>query len=150
MSDRCRAVEERISGLPGSRPNPQTDLPCGCDSCVDQVRIDGLLRDHFQELAAPALTPGFSRKLRTRLAAERRKERVKRRWKHLLQTYWLFAALASAIIIARLPDPLGWLPDSQLLMPALLVIAAIPFGLLLRALKKDPIELVFTTFEWFR
>ena len=150
MSDACRAVEEGIAALPGSRPNRQQSAGCECECCREQTRIDAILRGHFAELPAPALTPNFSRSLRVKLKAERQRKQVGRRWQRLLLAYWILAGLASAIIVARVPDPMAWIPDSRFLVPLMLLGASLPVIVMVRVLKKDPIELVFTTLEWFR
>jgi hypothetical protein len=112
----------------------------------EQAAADRAIREALGGVPEPRLSLFFDRRLEVRLARERLRKRSLRRWKRALQLYWLSAAAASAAIILRLP--VDALASSPVLLATLACGAVLPSVLLLVALRKDPIELVFETLDW--
>jgi len=108
--------------------------------------VDLALRLALQGLPEPRLSPFFDRRLETRLVEERRRKRQRRRWRRALQAYWLLAAAASAVIVLHLGE--RGLTIAPVLLGTLACGVILPGVLLLAALRKDPIELVFETLDW--
>jgi hypothetical protein len=108
--------------------------------------IDLALRQALRGVPEPRLSPFFDRRLETRLAGERRRKRQRRRWRRVLQAYWLLAASASGVIVLQLGG--RSFAAAPVLLGTLACGVILPGVLLLVALRKDPIELVFETLDW--
>ena len=119
-----------------------------CPGREEQAAADRAIREALRGVPEPRVSPFFERRLWVRLARERRRRRSLRRWKRALQLYWLSAAVASAIVVLRLPAGAHSLAGSPALLATLGCGAILPGVILLAALRKDPVELVFETIEW--
>jgi hypothetical protein len=119
-----------------------------CPGRDEQAAVDRALREALRGAPEPQLSPFFDRSLWVRLARERRRKRSLRLWKRALQLYWLSAAVASAVILLRLPTDAHCLASSPVLLATLGAGAILPGVILLAALRKDPIELVFEALDW--
>ena len=119
-----------------------------CPGTEEQAAADRAIREVLRGVSEPQLSPFFDRRLWVRLARERARKRSLRRWKRALQLYWLSAAVASAIVVLRLPMGAHSLASSPVLLATLGCGAILPGVILLAALRKDPVELVFETIEW--
>jgi hypothetical protein len=113
-----------------------------------QTLADRALREALRGVPQPQLSPFFDQRLAVLLARESRQRRSLRRWRWALQAYWLLAAAASAIIVAHLPMDARPLATSPVLLATLACGAILPSVILLSALRKDPIELVFEALDW--
>jgi len=114
----------------------------------EQAAADLALRETLRRVPEPWLSPFFDRRFEARLARERLRLRSLRRWRRALQLYWLSAVVASAVILLRLPMETHSLAGSPVLLATLACGAVLPGVLLLIALRKDPVELVFETLDW--
>ena len=114
----------------------------------EQAAADRSLRQALRGLAEPRLSPFFDRRLEARLARERQRLRSLQRWRQALQVYWLSVVVASAVIVVRLPMETHSLAGSPILLATLACGAVLPGVLLLLAVRKDPVELVFETLDW--
>jgi hypothetical protein len=110
--------------------------------------VDQTLRETLRGLPEPRLSPFFDGRFEARLGRERLRLRSLRRLRRALQLYWLSAVVASALIVLRLPMATQTLADSPVLLATLAGGAILPGVLLLIALGKDPVELVFETLDW--
>jgi anti-sigma factor RsiW len=119
-----------------------------CPGREEQAAADRAIREALRGVPEPQLSPFFERRLWVRLARERLRKRSLRRWKRALQLYWLSAAVASAVILLRLPTGAHSLASSPVLLVTLGCGAILPGVILLAALRKDPIELVFEALDW--
>jgi hypothetical protein len=109
---------------------------------------DRAIREALGGVPEPRLSPFFERRLEARLARERLRLRSLGRWRRALQLYWLTVVVASAVVVLRLPAETHSLAGSPVLLATLAGGAVLPGVLLLIALRKDPIELVFETLDW--
>ena len=114
----------------------------------EQAAADRGIRAALRGVPEPQLSPCFERRLGVRLAGERLRRRSLRRWRRALQLYWLSAAVASAVIVVRLPMAAHSLASSPVLLAMVACGALLPSVILLAVLRKDPIELVFETLDW--
>jgi hypothetical protein len=114
----------------------------------EQAAADRAIREALGGIPEPRLSLFFDRRLEIRLARERLRKRSLRRWKRALQLYWLSAAVGSAVVVLRLPMDVDSVAGSPVLLATLACGAVLPSVLLLAALQKDPIELVFEMLDW--
>jgi len=115
---------------------------------TEQPAADRAIREALRGIPDPQLSPFFDRRLRIRLANERLRVRSLRRWKRAFQLYWLSSAVASVIIVLRATVDVHSLSASPVVFATLVCGAILPIVILLAALRKDPIELVFETLDW--
>lgn len=113
----------------------------------EETAADRAIREALGSVPEPQLSPFFERRLEVRLARERLRRRSRRRFKRALQLYWLSAAVVSAIIVLRSPMSAHSLAISPVLYMTLAGGAILPIVILLTALRKDPVELVFETLD---
>lgn len=81
-----------------------------CKDCRVQLNMNDQLRDLTLQMPRPGLSPEFNRRLRTRLASEKRRKYENRRRLFLLQAYWVVAATASITVLAQVHWPSTPLP----------------------------------------
>jgi len=122
-----------------------------CPHCREQSEVDRELRQLFQGITAPVPSLDFNRKLRQRLRVERSRQRDYRRRLVVMQGYWIFAGLASVLVMMlthwpnQLPSPLVLCSGGSVLVVALLT----PLILFL-SLGTDPLRLILGTLDGFR
>ena len=149
MADPCRETEHRLARTTRSGDQPDGAHLEQCAVCRRQLEADEVLRDHFAGLARPSVSPHFSRQVVSRAVVEQRRLAALRRWGRVLKIYWFVAALASSVILLRLPSFADAFSSSWVVPLALVVVGVLPLAWMLRILRGDPVELVFSTFEWF-
>jgi len=148
MADECPWTREPSSAAEAVESVIPADHLASCPHCQRQRAADRAVREAFGGVPEPQLSPFFDRRLGLRLAEERRRRRWLRRSRWALQLYWLSAAAAAAIILARLPMHAAALATSPVLLATLACGVILPGVLLLAALRKDPIQLVFEALDW--
>lgn len=109
---------------------------------------DEALRDLFSGLARPALSPGFHRELRLRLAREQALRRSSRRWARALRLYWLAAITAGLAILVQVQPAGQWQELSVAARLVLLGGCLLPAAVLLWVTRTDPLELAVSGLEW--
>jgi hypothetical protein len=110
------------------------------------ARIDRELRSLFAGSPPPNLPLDFTRTLRRQVVGQRRQLRAQRCRLLVMRAYWGVAALASALLLARLQLPSDALegPWSVVVM-AMLTLGAAPAVLLLRGLGMNVLDLLTGT-----
>ncbi len=122
-----------------------------CARCREQLNAERELRQLFEGVARPGLSLHFSRELRERLRAERRRQR-RQGWRLcVMQAYWIAASLASAVVVMliRWPSELPSVPVLSVL-GAVLGLALLTPLILFRVLSISPLGLILGTMEEFR
>jgi len=115
---------------------------------TDPAAADRAIREALRGVPEPRLSPDFDRQLGSRLAREALRKRSLRRWRRALELYWLSVVVVSAAIVLRLAPDARWLASSPVVVATLACGVVLPGVLLLLALRKDPVELVFETLDW--
>jgi hypothetical protein len=148
MDDRCPFLD-----APGSPPTPGAEAAAAehlaaCPVCRQEAAGDAVLLDAFRSVHPPQLSPFFDRRVLEALARERRIRQTRLRRRRILQLYWLLAAAASIVVVVHLPWREHSLATSPVLLATFAAGAILPVVLLLAALRRDPVDLLFETLDW--
>lgn len=143
MDERCPWVDRAISAT-DSLDAEVADHLALCPHCAAERQAHEALVGAFREVARPALSPHFHRRLMARVENERRRNRITRRRVVVMRVYWSAATVVCAAVLANL----SFTPLTSVQQGAMLAAVAallLPIATLLFVIRIDPFELILQT-----